>query len=290
MAGSGTGSTGGKCMVDRAKTGTDWTDYEIDLIVADYFAMRRKEFSGEPYVKIHHNRLLQEQTGRSKGSIEFKHQNISAVLMEMCEPWIPGYKPAKNYQRALVEGIERFLEIVGLPNLVTEQPKEFSENHVIFLEPAPKFTKRAIDAPEHVKRLVRKIDPAKRDARNRSLGERGEEMTLRSEHARLRAEGRDDLARKVRWVSKEDGDGAGYDILSFNEAGEERFLEVKTTNGHSKTPFYISANEKSFADETKHRFQLFRLYDFSSQPKAFTITPPLEEHLNLETATYKAGF
>lgn len=276
-------------MVEHKIAGTDWSDSEIDLIVADYFAMRRKEFAEEPYVKTHHNAALQNQTGRSKGSIEFKHQNISAVLMQLCEPWIPGYKPAVNFQRSLVDGVERFLDKTGIPRIEQQHRLELAESPIIFLEQAPAFSSVA-DRPDHVTRLVRKFDPAARDARNRSLGERGEEMTLRSEHARLRTEDREDLARKVRWVSKEDGDGAGYDILSFDTSGAERFLEVKTTNGHNKTPFYISANEKSFADESKDRFRLYRLYDFASQPKAFTIKPPLEEHLNLETTTYRAGF
>lgn len=38
---------------------------------------------------------------------------------------------------------------------------------------------------------------------------------LAHERAALRTAGRDDLARKVRGVSEEDGDGAGYDIASF---------------------------------------------------------------------------
>ena len=41
----------------------------------------------------------------------------------------------------------------------------------------------------------------------------------------------DDLARKVRWVSEEDGDGAGYDIASFGPDGRARLIEVETTNG-----------------------------------------------------------
>jgi hypothetical protein len=47
------------------------------------------------------------------------------------------------------------------------------------------------------------------------------------------------LARKVRWVAAEDGDGAGYDVLSFDQAGRERLLEVKTTNGSARTPFFL---------------------------------------------------
>ena len=54
---------------------------------------------------------------------------------------------------------------------------------------------------------------------------------------------RPDLARKVRWVAVEDGDGAGYDILSFNSSGHELLIEVKTTNGGPATPFFLSRNE-----------------------------------------------
>jgi hypothetical protein len=62
-------------------TGTDWSAGEIDLIVADYFDMFGKELTGQLVNKAERNRALQELTGRSRGSIEFKHQNISAVLV-----------------------------------------------------------------------------------------------------------------------------------------------------------------------------------------------------------------
>jgi hypothetical protein len=57
-----------------------WTDIENDLIVADYFAMLADDVSGRPYSKAEHRRaLLPLLNNRSEGSIEFKHQNISAV-------------------------------------------------------------------------------------------------------------------------------------------------------------------------------------------------------------------
>ena len=92
-----------------AVIGTDWTDREIDLIVADYFDMLGLELRGETFVKAQRNAALQELTGRSRGSIEFKHQNISAVLFRLCMRWIDGYKPMANSQRALVDGVERYL-------------------------------------------------------------------------------------------------------------------------------------------------------------------------------------
>jgi hypothetical protein len=34
-----------------------------------------------------------------------------------------------------------------------------------------------------------------------------------------------------------------YDIASFAPDGQERLIEVMTTNGRERTPFYISRNE-----------------------------------------------
>lgn len=75
-----------------------WTDQENDLIVADYFAMLADDVSGRPYNKAEHRRgLLPLLNDRSEGSVEFKHQNISAVLKGLGEDWIPGYKPAFKF-------------------------------------------------------------------------------------------------------------------------------------------------------------------------------------------------
>ena len=95
-----------------------WTDQENDLIVADYFAMLADDVSGRPYNKAEHRRrLLPLLNGRSEGSVEFKHQNISAVLKGLGEDWIPGYKPAFNFQMTLVDAVARWLALnpAGLP-------------------------------------------------------------------------------------------------------------------------------------------------------------------------------
>lgn len=85
---------------DRGGYGTDWTGGELDLIVADYFAMLADELAGRPYAKAAHNAALRERVPRSRGSVEFKYQNVSAVLEKLGMPWIPGYKPARHYQGA----------------------------------------------------------------------------------------------------------------------------------------------------------------------------------------------
>lgn len=136
-------------------------------------------------------------------------------------------------------------------------------------------------------RIASRFDVAGRDARNRALGRAGEERVLHHERAVLRAAGREDLARAVRWVSEDDGDGAGYDIASFTAEGRERLVEVKTTNGWGRTPFHITRNELAVAEERRAEWCLFRLWNFGRKPKAFELYPPVEA---LTATTFPASF
>ena len=272
-------------------TGTDWSDGELDLIVADYFEMLRMERIGAPYVKAERNRALQELTHRSRGSIEFKHQNISAVLNELGMDSIPGYKPMPNYQNALISGIERYLDHRH-DILVVPEPTRIqgvADDPPLFFESPPIVDTTPIESAV-LSRLIRKFDPAARDAQNRALGKRGEERVFFSEQARLKTEAREDLARKVRWVSEELGDGAGYDILSFDGTGKERLIEVKTTVGSQMTPFFLTENERLLSTERPANFRLARLYDFNRSPRAFELEPPLDHAVVLRPTTYRASF
>jgi len=138
--------------------------------------------------------------------------------------------------------------------------------------------------------IARKFEVAGRDERNRILGRAGEDRVLAHEHTTLKAAGRDDLARKVRWVSEEDGDGAGYDAASYALDGRRRLIEVKTTIGCERTPFHITRNELAVADERRSEWCLFRIWNFSREPKAFELYPPLEVHISLTATMYQASF
>src|SRR5271166_5055253 len=96
-------------MADETKIGTHWQSDELDAIVADYFDMLAADLAGQPYVKSKHSAALMAQIGRTHRSVEFKHQNISAVLDELGMAWIPGYKPKRNYQNAIFDAIDRYL-------------------------------------------------------------------------------------------------------------------------------------------------------------------------------------
>ena len=267
----------------------NWTDDEIDLIVADYFLMLNDEMAGGPFNKTEHRRTLIKVVDRSHGSIEFKHRNISAVLQLLGLPTIKGYLPAENFQKAILGAIDRYLSNNPVVLHPERQVHGFSERSSLFVEQAPALLP-VTPRQEHLERLVRKFNPVERDFRNRKLGRGGEELVLNFELERLRQFERPDLAKKVRWVSEEDGDGAGYDILSFDAKGNERFLEVKTTVGSEITPFYITRNELSLSSERPDAFRLCRVFEFSTQPRMFELIPPLKDHVRLSPLSYEASF
>src|ERR1700677_4183440 len=157
-------------MADPAKVGKPWQDEELDAIIADYFVMLAADLTGRPYVKSRHSAALMAQIGRTHRSVEFKHQNISAVLDELGLPWIPGYMPKRNYQSAIFNAIDRYL--IQHPEMLIPTPASHAElvrSSAVFVEP-PSPTIGGQRIPEGLKRLVRKFDPVERDHRNRSLG------------------------------------------------------------------------------------------------------------------------
>lgn len=270
--------------------GSVWSDREVDLIVADYFDMLTDEAAGRPFNKTAHNRALQELTGRNHAAVEFKHCNISAVLELLGIPTIRGYRPRPNFQNALIDGVERYLAVKGQPAFVSAAPElaAVAESATIWIGPPPQTALEETAPPERMRQLIRKFDPAERDSRNRKLGKQGEELVYMHEQQCLIGADRPDLARKVEWTSRVRGDGAGYDIRSFEPDGSERLIEVKTTNGPAKTPFFLSENERAFSDERPDAFRLLRLYSFVEKPSAFELRPPLSERLTLNPAIYRA--
>ncbi|MHB1935134.1 MAG: protein NO VEIN domain-containing protein [Acidobacteriaceae bacterium] len=280
----------GDLMADDNKVGRPWNDDELDAIIADYFVMLTSELAGQPYVKTRHSAALMSQIGRTHRSVEFKHQNISAVLDELGLPWIPGYMPKRNYQNAIFDAIDRYLthhpEILIPASAPQTEP---AASPAIFVDPpSPAMVRQPI--PEKLKRLVRKFDPVERDHRNRSLGKAGEAFVVDVERHRLASAGRLDLSRMVRWVAEEDGDGAGYDVHSFDPHGHERLIEVKTTNGAARTPFFLSRNECDFAVERAADWCIYRVHLFARRPRIFTISPPLKDAVNLVPETWRASF
>jgi hypothetical protein len=271
-------------QASKGQRATDWTEDEVRLIVDDYFAMLQAEADGEPYDKTEHRRLLKARlNGRSDGSIEFKHQNISAVLADLGRSYIAGYKPRHNYQGLLADAVERYLGI-PTPSQLPVMPAGSWKD----AETLPPTPTRGQAGRTNGERLLKR-DLEERDANNRILGGKGEELVMLWERERLRDSGCAGLADKVRRISLED-DSAGYDIQSFGETGETLFIEVKTTAGSDSRPFYVSRNELETSQKHGQSYWLYRVYDCggNKSPRYYRLSGPLDDVCEMRTETYSA--
>jgi hypothetical protein len=280
--------------------GRDWTDQEVRLIVADYFAMLQAEAQGQPYKKSEHRKaLIPRLEGRSEASVEFKHANVSGVLVDMGLPYIDGYKPRSNYQASLAAEVDSFLDarpgflehLAAAPSL---NPTKIATTGSLAIRRVIEDPPEAIPAAKRtakpwLSRKALRIDFAERDAANRQLGMLGEQLVLDLERHRLNEVGRDDLAKKVVWASREIGDGLGFDILSFDEADEsERMLEVKATGQGKYSPFYVTSTEVQCSADIPSQYQLFRVFHLGKDPRLFILHGDLKEHCRLQPVLYMA--
>jgi len=273
----------------------DWSEFEVDLIIEDYFQMLHEEIRGVSYNKAAHRNKLSKLLNNRDKAIEFKHQNISAILINNGLPYIVGYKPLKRYQKLLEDRVLAYISKqtaieIDFEKFATQkvivQPKEVQYNSWVEKPPPPTTIK------EKTKRLYK---PVKRnyleiEQRNRSIGSAGEELVLNYEKWRLTNAGFPKLAKEVKWISKDFGDGAGYDILSRTVKGSDIFIEVKTTTLGIDTPIFFSSNENDFSNEKKEAFYLYRVFDIKHQPRMFFRTGSFKDICNIEAVNFKGTF
>lgn len=276
--------------------GEHWSQVEVEAAVADYMHMLALEFAGQQYNKTAHRRaLIQKLNNRSESSVERKHQNISAVLRDLGCHWISGYKPLPNYQANLFQTVETWLqrdtEFDALACAAAEQPavKPLHPDLSALLVDPPKNRNLAEEPRANYNArvpTVGKRDYVAREARNTSLGLAGEELIVEFERFRLSRAGHNHLANRVEHISQTRGDGAGFDVLSFDITGRERFIEVKTTAFSSETPFFASRHELEFARKHETQFSVYRVFNFRRTPKFFQLLGRVESHCALDPVTY----
>ncbi|MCV7419322.1 DUF3883 domain-containing protein [Mycobacterium yunnanensis] len=291
--------SGGKPVAERLRAlgftvteKSDWTPTENRAVVASYLAMLTLELHGTPFNKSAENARLREHLhGRSHKSIEFKYQNISAVLAQNNLFYIDGYKPAHHIQRSLRDEVVRQLEV----------------DSVLDRAMATRAEEMAIDVPRQTADELRVVDPPKitlvtskwqpreigikrdystRDTANRKLGLAGEFAVVAYEKARLVLEGRPDLAEGVMHESVTRGDGLGYDVRSFDSDGADRYIEVKTTMQGREVPFFVSRYEVAASTYFDEKYYLYRLFKYGSTDQGmYVIRGPLSESCDLRAET-----
>ena len=277
-------------------SGGEWSRREVEAIIDDYLSMLASELAGTPYNKAAHRRsLLPRLNGRSPQSVEFKHANISAALIDAGFPYIAGYKPRFNYQSLLAEALgEKLADAAQLQQVAeadADSPIVVPEvDDILAVLSDPPSRPREPDRIAETRRIPIRLatNYIEREARNRSLGAAGELFALNYERARLIHGGQERLAARIEHTSKVRGDFAGYDIQSFDVSGAERLIEVKTTKYGAETPFFVSRNEVSTSEREAGFYHVYRLHSFRHSPKLFTLSGAISTSCQLSPASFLA--
>lgn len=271
---------------------------EVEACVADYLRMLTLELNGQKFSKTDHARaLLPKLRGRSRASLEFKHCNISAVMLALGYPYIEGYKPRGNYQALLADVVESQLDGNEQVQQATQSAVlrpaveiAVTDEKTVWVAPPPATSVRESAATYANRFSAAKRDYLAQEARNRSLGLAGERFVVELEARRLFAAGKKSLSERVEHVAATRGDGLGFDVLSFEESGQERLIEVKTTAFGQLTPFFVSRNELARSEADAAQYQLYRLFDFRDTPRLFNLPGAITDHCRLDAVSYLARF
>jgi hypothetical protein len=227
----------------------------------------------------------------------FDLEGLRVVLSELFEvfpDWLEEQRARRTVVPDQVSDLTNLSE--GVPSTFTGGSRKFQGppdqpgigTHEILVDP-PVRTLGPSSSRERSYRSM-KLDHAALDAANRVLGSQGEDFVVEYERSQLEKMGRPDLAERVLRISDTKGDGAGYDVLSFDELGTEKYIEVKTTNGSKRTPFFVTLNEREFSEDCASRYHLYRLFDFDKHPRLFILQGSLNEVCSLEPIQFIGRF
>ncbi len=298
LAGSGPSApTLGVTTADNLRMAArDWSREEVEATVQDYLSMLGSWLAGTPFSKATHRRALQKLLNdRTEAAVEYKYQNVSAVLVESNFPYVPGFPPLRNYQRLLAEVVAARLPAAASLLSVAESDAqapivvpEVDDILSVLASPPKAPPESKVAREEKVPPVRLATNYVELEARNRSLGSAGEHFTLNFERARLEHAGKGSLAARVEHVAVTRGDYEGYDILSFEESGAERLVEVKTTKYGAETPFFVSRNELTVSSRCAGQYHLYRLFEFKVGPRLYVLPGSIDSTCSLSASTFLA--
>ena len=124
------------------------------------------------------------------------------------------------------------------------------------------FTQEVICKPVELKGEF--IDYVEREKKLKHIGDLGEQFIFSQEREKVK-QYKLPKSKEVIWVSRDKGDGLGFDILSYDAQGNEMYIEVKTTTQAESASFYISANELEKSKQYADTYYLYRVYNFDTK-------------------------
>lgn len=142
------------------------------------------------------------------------------------------------------------------------------------------FADSEVDEDHNLKREEKKPhkkkspDYLKKSRRAKAIGNRGEQIVFLKEKRDLEKAGRLDLAKKIKWISKET-DGQGYDVLSFELDGTPKQIEVKATSRtRGQLSFFLTEFEYQLAKGFKNYYVYIVYETLSTTPSIWRISKP----------------
>lgn len=135
-----------------------------------------------------------------------------------------------------------------------------------------------------------KVDFEGKNRNNKRLGDRGELIVLQSEIDKLKKCGKRNYIKNIKHISKEN-DAAGYDVLSYDEWGNEIYIEVKSTRAkQGEANFYLTSNELERAKGDMNYWVYIVFEANTANPKIWRLNNPFENNkddISLVPVAYK---
>lgn len=201
------------------------------------------------------------------------------ILSQDLDDMIDAYKELKKLLYGSLDEFNDDIIKFQSPHDLTEKIKDENydpTNPDIILTETPTETPTNLELPKHTNtgNTKRKSDYLNNLKRNTKQGLKGEKLVMKNQRDLL---GKDpefkEYVDKITHLSVKEGDGAGYDILSFKKDSQnkiiEHYIEVKSTNSGKETPFFMSSNELEVAKIKGTQYSIYRLYKSDKSDKDF---------------------
>lgn len=291
------------------KFGSDKIALEkIKIVSEEWQRMLFSRYDEYDLLNINLNKRKEANTplpeGYENGHICGKYYPIDHIpsdkeLMKDLDGLIKVYQSLKNIlgnhisdPESVVNKILYYHENDINPNMIDDSDMSLINNAMDVV----KVTGNPTEPPDSIKNHSHSIGEAHKSdfdgkhKKQKILGDLGENYVLNYEKDKLNELGLKDLAKKVKNVAKEEGDGKGYDILSFDpNTHQEMHIEVKTTKGKAEEPFYVTRNELEVSEKDKEKYYLYRVYNLNKNDKTFdfyVLRGSLNDLFELESTQY----
>ena len=232
-------------------------DLNIQNLILDPIdlAATPKEFRQEGY----------EQSAIFSLSYEINNLPDDTKLLEDYKKMLDFY--VDIFESPLTPSIDSLVNAVADPLRLEDTKVKIKD----FEYRSPKKTKGKTTNNKKAKAKKRRSD------RSAFIGRKGEKIVFDFEKEKLRKINLNNLSEKVRWHA-ELNEKPGYDITSFDDKGDEIFIEVKSSSGKTINDVDLTKNEimSMFNKKTKEKFYIYLVTNALTKPEIEVIKNPSE--------------